>query len=68
MTGLDIGYLHHGKGTNGPFRTESVSVKMESPFDWFARFEGRWRKVHIQLNRTFIVYNGSKIDIQIEGV
>ena len=65
---LDIGYLHHGQGTIGPFRTESVKVKNEYGDKWLARFEGKWRRVHIQLKRTYIVYNGQKINIQIEGV
>lgn len=65
---LDIGYLHHGQGTIGPFRTESVKVKNEYGSKWLARFEGKWRRVHIQLKRTYIVYNGQKINIQIEGV
>jgi hypothetical protein len=64
----DIGYLHHGHGTKGPFRTESVRVKNEYGSKWLAFFEGKWRRVHIQLKKTFIIYNGSKIVIQIEGV
>lgn len=63
----DIGYLHHGEGTHGPFRTESVRVVVI--FDrWFAWFEGRWRRVHIQVRRPYIVYQGQKITIQIDGV
>lgn len=64
----DIGYLHHGEGTNGPFRTESVRVKNECLDRWLARFEGRWRRVHIQVRRSYIVYHGHKITIQIEGL
>lgn len=65
---FDYGYLHHGQGTNGPFRTERVLVKHLHGFEWQARFEGRWRKVHIQVKRTFIVYRGERITIQIDGV
>ena len=65
---LDIGYLQHGAGTSGPFSTESVHVKHEFADRWLARFEGKWRRVHIQVNRTFIVYKGEKITILIEGV
>jgi len=65
---VDTGYLHHGKGTAGPFRTESVKLRHEAPDNWFARFEGKWRKVNVQVNRTFIVFQGEKIDIQIWGV
>lgn len=64
----DIGYLHHSCGPQGPFRTEAVKIKHEYADRWLARFEGRWRRVHIQLKRTYIVYQGSKITIQIEGV
>lgn len=64
----DIGYLHHGEGTNWPFRTESIRIKNEYLDRWFARFEGRWRRVHIQVRRTYIVYQGQKITIQIDGV
>lgn len=64
----DYGYLQHGAGTAGPFRTERVAVKNEYADKWLARFEGKWRRVHIQLKRTFIVFQGEKITIQIEGV
>jgi len=64
----DIGYLHHGEGTHGPFRTESVRVKNEYLDRWLAWFEGRWRRVRIQVRRTYIVYQGQKITIQIDGV
>lgn len=63
----DIGYLQHGQQP-GPFCTERVRVKNEHGDRWLAWFEGRWRRVHIQVNRTFIVYRGEKIMIQIEGV
>lgn len=67
----NYGYLHHGAGTIGPYRTERVIVKPDAwPHvgQWLARFEGRWRRVHQQVNRTFIVYQGERITIQIEGV
>lgn len=64
----DYGYLQHGAGTQGPYRTERVSVKNEYGDRWLARFEGRWRRVHIQLRRTFITYRGERITIQIDGV
>lgn len=66
-----VGYLQHGKGTNGPFRTEQVNVKQgEWPkaHTWLAFFEGRWRVVQVQVNRTYINFRGEKITIQIEGV
>lgn len=63
----NYGYLQHGKQP-GPFYTEKVAVKHEYADKWLARFEGKWRRVHIQVNRTYIVYQGEKITIQIEGV
>lgn len=64
----DTGYLQHGAGTNGPYRTERVPVRNEYADRWLARFEGKWRRVHIQVNRLFIVYLGERIEIKIEGV
>lgn len=66
----DYGYLQHGKAP-GPFRTERVAVKPAGyprAGQWMASFEGRWRLVHVQVNRTFIVYMGERITIQIDGV
>lgn len=67
---MERGYLQHGTG-NGPFQTESVPVKEDTWPNiggWLALYEGKWRKVHIQVNRTYIVYKGERITIQIEGV
>lgn len=64
----DYGYLQHGTGTRGPFCTERVAIKHEYADRWLVRFEGRWRRVHIQLRRLYIVYRGERITIQIEGV
>jgi hypothetical protein len=63
-----IGWLRHGAGTAGPFCTEGVRVKHEFADRYLAHFEGRWRRVHIQVGRTYIVFRGEKITIQIEGV
>lgn len=63
-----IAYLQHGNNPIGPFRTERVIIKHEYAGRWFARYEGKWRLVHIRLNRLFIVFQGEKITIQIEGV
>lgn len=65
---MDYGYLQHGQGTGGPFRTERVTVRNLYADKWEARFEGRWRMVHIQFRRLYIVYRGERITIQIEGV
>lgn len=65
----DCGFLQHGEGTAGPFRTERVPVRwVGSGSDIEALFEGRWRKVHIQVRRTYIVFLGERITILIEGV
>lgn len=64
---MDKGYLQHGEGS-GPFITQEVSVKHMHADVYMAHYEGRWRKVHIQVKRTFIVYNGEKITIKVEGV
>lgn len=68
---METGYLQHGKGTNGPFRTEQVNVKQDvwpNADKWLAFFEGKWRRVFVQVNQTFIRFNGEKIVIQIDGV
>ena len=67
LTMPDFGYLQHGKAP-GPMRTERVRIKNEFGDRWLALFEGKWRRVHIQVRRLFIVYQGEKITIQIEGV
>lgn len=64
---METAYLQHGKAP-GPCRTELVHVKNEYGGNWLAFFEGKWRKVHVQAKRTFIVYMGQKITIQIKGV
>jgi hypothetical protein len=63
----DYGFLQHGSG-NGPFRTEQVYVKNEYADRWLALYESKWRRVHIQVNRCYIVYRGEKITITIDGV
>ena len=69
---VDFGYLHHvairKDGTRDSFCTELVQVKHLFADNWQAYFEGKWRKVYIQVNRTFIKFKGEKITIEIEGV
>ena len=67
MENRDYGYLLHGVAP-GPFRSERVTVRHTMPDIWHARFEGRWRLVHIQLKRCYIVYQGERITIAIAGV
>ena len=63
----DFGYLQHGTQP-GPFRTERVKVRHEYADRWQVWFEGRWRRVHIAVNRTWVVFQGQRITVQIEGV
>lgn len=63
----EFGYLQHGTAT-GPLRTEIVAIKNEHGDRWLAFFEGKWRRVHVQVNRTYITFGSKKITIQIEGV
>jgi hypothetical protein len=61
------GYLHHGKQP-GPFLTERVRIKKDSPDRWLAWYEGRWRQVHTHPERTYIACKGEHITIQIQGL
>lgn len=58
----DFGLLHLGA------LPAMVRVKHEYADRWLAYREGRWRRVHIQVRRTYIVYQGEKITITIDGV
>lgn len=67
---MSIGYLQFGKAP-GPFQTKQVHVKQDvwpNADKWLALYESKWRRVHVQVNRTYIVYHGEKITIQIDGV
>lgn len=64
---MEYGYLHHGKAGK-PMLTQKVPVKHEYADRWLALYESKWRRVHIQVKRLFIVCYGEKINIQIEGV
>ena len=64
----EIGFLQHGHGTDGPFRTERVHIRHQYLDRWQAYYEGVWRRVHLQVNRTYIVHRGERITILIEGV
>ena len=63
----DYGYLQHGTAGQ-PMRTQRVLVQNEYADRWLAFYEGKWRRVHIQVNRLYIVYAGERITIQIDGV
>lgn len=63
----DYGYLQHSTAGK-PMRTERVHIKNEYADRWLAFYEGKWRRVHIQVNRLYIVYAGERITIQIDGV
>jgi hypothetical protein len=67
---METGYLQHGEGS-GPFHTEAVPIKVNAwpkADTWLAFYEGKWRLVHVQVKRLFIVYKGERITILIEGV
>lgn len=67
---METGYLQHGEAP-GPFLTEPVQVKRDewpNADKWLAGYCGRWRRVHVQVNRLYIVYAGKRITIQIEGL
>lgn len=68
METRDFGYLQHGSGARGPFRTERVIVRNEYADRWRAFFDGRWRRVHIQVGRLYVVCRGERITILIDGV
>jgi hypothetical protein len=61
----NIGYLHV---SNPPGPTPSVPIRHNDLAQYQALYEGRWRRVYIQVRRTFIVYMGQRITIQIKGV
>lgn len=66
----DFGYLHHKASASGPFCTERVEITLRGwphTGEWQARFEGRWRKVHTDGRTGWIVYQGERIRITIEG-
>jgi len=65
---LTIGYLQHAAGPLGPFRTERVTVKHEFADRYLARFEGKWRRVFVDVRRCYIKFQGERITIQIAGV
>lgn len=67
MSDLDIGYLQHGDKATC-MRTESVSVKHLYADNYQVFYEGKWRKVHIQVNRLYIVYRGNKITLTYHGL
>lgn len=64
----NVGYLMHKASESGPFLTERVTIRHLFADNWQAYYDGRWRKVHIQVGRTYIVDRGNKITIKIEGV
>lgn len=66
MTNYMVGYLQHGTAP-GPFRTEKVTVMHEHSDRYKVRFEGLWRRVYIETKRLYIMYQGTRIPLQIEG-
>ena len=50
----DYGYLQHGKN-GGPMATEKVRIRNSHLDNWQAFYMGKWRKVHVNVQRTFIM-------------
>lgn len=67
MAASMTGYLQHKAGPKGPYRTERVEVRHGYLDHYLVFFEGRWRRVYIQVDRLFIRYRGERITVQIEG-
>ena len=64
---ISTGYLQHGSDTNGPFRTESVTIKHLYADQYQAFFEGRWRKIYVREKGDYIKFLNYKIQIKYEG-
>jgi len=64
----DYGYLQFKAGPAGPFLTHRVPVRHQYADRWQALFEGRWRRIHVQIKRTYIVCDGQKITINVDGI
>ena len=67
MIMTDKAYIQLGKG-KGPFVTISAPIKHEGADKYKILFEGRWRKIHIQTNRLYVVYMGEKLTVNYEGI
>lgn len=55
----------------GPMITLSAPAKQDvwpNADKWLVLYESKWRRVHVQVNRLYIVYLGEKLTVQIEGV
>lgn len=48
--------------------TEKVRIRNSHLDNWQAFYMGKWRKVFINVKRTFIMYGNERITILIEGV
>lgn len=57
-------YLHW---EGPPFLTVSVPVRHEYADRYLIRYDSKWRRVHIQVKRLYIVVNGERVTVQIEG-
>lgn len=64
---MDKAYLQFGK-ERGPFYTVSAPLRHMGADRYLALFESKWRKVHVQVNRTYIVYQGEKVTIDMQGM
>ena len=61
------GYLHFGTD-RGPFLTIGVPTKHEGADRWLAFWEGRWRRIHIQVRRLYVIVNGERVTFTMDGL
>lgn len=60
------GYLQHGTAPD-PVRTERVPVMHDYADRYRAWYDGNWRRVYVQVGRTYIRYHKRTITILIAG-
>jgi hypothetical protein len=49
-------------------KPKELKAKHEGADRYKVFYQGRWRKVHVQVSRTFIVVNKVPLRIEIEGL
>lgn len=59
----ETGTLYFGVGGSHP-----IQVRNEYGDRWLAMYEGKWRRVYIQVKRTYIICRNVRYTIAIDGV